>query len=113
MTAVATIIAFGTGGQRDVHRDNGSRTYTRLTGRGINMAAETAGVADQCDRVSLVDMELSTSLGAAVSPDPWWQLWAVPLVLNSILGLTTLCADRQNSELHCGIFFVRMVSAAG
>jgi hypothetical protein len=27
----------------------------------------------------------------AVSPDaPWWQLWAVPLVLGSILGLTTL-----------------------
>jgi hypothetical protein len=27
----------------------------------------------------------------AVSPDaPWWQLWAVPLVLGSILGATTL-----------------------
>ncbi|HEU5093121.1 MAG TPA: hypothetical protein VFT30_10565, partial [Nitrospira sp.] len=27
----------------------------------------------------------------ATSPDaPWWQLWAVPLVLGSILGLTTL-----------------------
>jgi hypothetical protein len=27
----------------------------------------------------------------AVSPNaPWWQLWAVPLVLGSILGATTL-----------------------
>jgi hypothetical protein len=27
----------------------------------------------------------------AVSPNaPWWQLWAVPLVLGSILGVTTL-----------------------
>jgi hypothetical protein len=27
----------------------------------------------------------------ATSPDaPWWQLWAVPLVLGSILGVTTL-----------------------
>jgi hypothetical protein len=27
----------------------------------------------------------------AVSPTaPWWQLWAVPLVLGSILGLTAL-----------------------
>jgi hypothetical protein len=27
----------------------------------------------------------------AVSSDaPWWQLWAVPLVLGSILGTTTL-----------------------
>jgi hypothetical protein len=27
----------------------------------------------------------------AVSPGaPWWQLWAVPLVLGSILGMTTL-----------------------
>jgi len=27
----------------------------------------------------------------AVAPDaPWWQLWAVPLVLGNILGITTL-----------------------
>jgi hypothetical protein len=27
----------------------------------------------------------------AVSPNaPWWQLWAVPLVLGSILGVATL-----------------------
>jgi hypothetical protein len=27
----------------------------------------------------------------AVSADaPWWQLWAIPLVLGSILGVTTL-----------------------
>jgi hypothetical protein len=27
----------------------------------------------------------------ATSPNaPWWQLWAVPLVLGSILGMTTL-----------------------
>ena len=27
----------------------------------------------------------------AVSPNaPWWQLWAVPLILGSILSLTTL-----------------------
>jgi|CXWL01.1.fsa_nt_gi hypothetical protein len=60
---------------RDVHRDDGSRTI------------------HSPDRT----LESSTWLVEAwprpyaVSPDaPWWQLWALPLVLGSILGLTTL-----------------------
>lgn len=37
----------------------------------------------------------------AVSPGaPWWQLWAVPLVLGSILGMTTLYVLFGKSTTH-------------
>lgn len=41
----------------------------------------------------------------AIAPDaPWWQLWAVPLVLGGILALTTLdvLVRRNEASVHAG-----------
>jgi len=97
--AVATIIAFGTGGLYAMFAmTTGVGLYTRLTGRWnpalgelrlgiwgllINVAAFLWSVFEF--------VNIAWPRGYAVSPDaPWWQLWAVPLVLGSILGVTTL-----------------------
>ena len=97
--AVATIIAFGTGGLYAMFAmTTGVGLYTRLTGRwnpalgelrlgvwglAINAAAFLWSVFEF--------VNIAWPRSYAVSPDaPWWQLWAVPLVLGSILGVTTL-----------------------
>ncbi|MBM4127285.1 MAG: amino acid permease [Nitrospira sp.] len=97
--AVATILAFGTGGLYAMFAmTTGVGLYTRLTGRWdpslgklklgawgllINAAAFLWSVFEF--------INIAWPRPYAVSPDaPWWQLWAVPLVLGSILGMTTL-----------------------
>jgi amino acid transporter len=97
--AVATVLAFGTGGLYAMFAmTTGVGLYTRLTGRWnpalgelrlgvwglvINVAAFLWSVFEF--------VNIAWPRAYAVSPDaPWWQLWAVPLVLGSILGVTTL-----------------------
>ena len=97
--AVATIIAFGTGGLYAMFAmTTGVGLYTRLTGRWNPALGELKlGVWGLAINVaaflwSLFEfVNISWPRAYAVSPDaPWWQLWAVPLVLGSILGVTTL-----------------------
>jgi amino acid transporter len=97
--AVATVIAFGTGGLYAMFAmTTGVGLYTRLTGRwnpglgelklgGWGLAINAAAFL-----WSLFEfINISWPRTYAVAPDaPWWQLWAVPLVLGSILGVTTL-----------------------
>jgi hypothetical protein len=97
--AVATVLAFGTGGLYAMFAmTTGVGLYTRLTGRWnpalgelrlgiwgllINVAAFLWSVFEF--------VNIAWPRAYAVSPNaPWWQLWAVPLVLGSILGVTTL-----------------------
>jgi amino acid transporter len=97
--AVATVLAFGTGGLYAMFvMTTGVGLYTRLTGRwnpasgelrlgvwglAINVAAFLWSVFEF--------VNIAWPRAYAVSPNaPWWQLWAVPLVLGSILGATTL-----------------------
>ena len=97
--AVATVLAFGTGGLYAMFvMTTGVGLYTRLTGRWnpalgelrlgvwglvINVAAFLWSVFEF--------VNIAWPRAYAVSPNaPWWQLWAVPLVLGSILGVTTL-----------------------
>ncbi len=97
--AVATVLAFGTGGLYAMFAmTTGVGLYTRLTGRwnpalgelrlgvwglAINVAAFLWSVFEF--------VNIAWPRAYAVSPNaPWWQLWAVPLVLGSILGVTTL-----------------------
>jgi amino acid transporter len=108
--AVATVIAFGTGGLYAMFAmTTGVGLYTRLTGRwnpalgelklggwglAINVAAFLWSMFEF--------INIAWPRAYAVSPNaPWWQLWAVPLVLGSILGVTTLYVlvkrIRQNS----------------
>lgn len=97
--AVATVLAFGTGGLYAMFTmTTGVGLYTRLTGRWdpslgelklgtwgllINIAAFIWSVFEF--------MNIAWPRPYATSPNaPWWQLWAVPLVLGSILTVTTL-----------------------
>jgi amino acid transporter len=97
--AVATVLAFGTGGLYAMFTmTTGVGLFTRLTGRWnpalgelklgvwglvINTAAFVWSVFEFSN--------IAWPRAYAVSPNaPWWQLWAVPLVLGSILGVTTL-----------------------
>ena len=97
--AVATVIAFGTGGLYAMFSTTtGVGLYTRLTGRWnpalgrlrlgvwgllINAVAFLWSVFEF--------VNIAWPRAYAVSPNaPWWQLWAVPLVLGSIIGVTTL-----------------------
>jgi amino acid transporter len=97
--AVATVLAFGTGGLYAMFAmTTGVGLYTRLTGRWdpslghlklgvwgllINTAAFLWSVFEL--------VNIAWPRPYATSPNaPWWQLWAVPLVLGSILGMTTL-----------------------
>jgi amino acid transporter len=97
--AVATVIAFGTGGLYAMFAmTTGVGLYTRLTGRWNPALGELKlGVWGLVINVtaflwSLFEfVNISWPRVYAVSPNaPWWQLWAVPLVLGSILGVTTL-----------------------
>jgi len=97
--AVATVLAFGTGGLYAMFvMTTGVGLYTRLTGRWNPALGElTLGVWGLAINVaaflwSLFEfVNIAWPRAYAVSPNaPWWQLWAVPLVLGSILGVTTL-----------------------
>ncbi|MEP6958246.1 MAG: APC family permease [Nitrospirota bacterium] len=96
--AVATVLAFGTGGLYAMFAmTTGVGLYTRLTGCWnpalgelklgawgliINMIAFIWSVFEF--------MNIAWPRAYAVSPNaPWWQLWAVPLVLGSIICITT------------------------
>jgi amino acid transporter len=97
--AVATIIAFGTGGLYAMFTmTTGVGLYARLTRRWNPTLGHL-----QLGRWGLVIntiaflwsvfefVNIAWPRPYAVSPDaPWWQLWAVPLVLGSIVGVTTL-----------------------
>jgi amino acid transporter len=97
--AVATVLAFGTGGLYAMFvMTTGVGLYTRLTGRWNPALGELRlGVGGLV--INLVAflwsvfefVNIAWPRVYAVSPNaPWWQLWAVPLVLGSILGATTL-----------------------
>ena len=97
--AVATIIAFGTGGLYAMFAmTTGVGLYTRLTGRWNPALGELKlgglGLAINVTAFlwSLFEfVNIAWPRAYAVAPDaPWWQLWAVPLVLGSILGVTTV-----------------------
>jgi amino acid transporter len=97
--AVATVIAFGTGGLYAMFAmTTGVGLYTRLTGRWNPALGELKlggwGLAINVAAFlwSLFEfVNIAWPRVYAVSPDaPWWQLWAVPLVLGSILSVTTL-----------------------
>ena len=97
--AVATVIAFGTGGLYAMFAmTTGVGLYTRLTGRWNPALGELRlGVWGLVINVlaflwSVFEfVNIAWPRAYAVSPNaPWWQLWAVPLVLGSILGITTL-----------------------
>ena len=97
--AVATVIAFGTGGLYAMFAmTTGVGLYTRLTGRWNPALGELElggwGLAINVAAFlwSLFEfVNIAWPRGYAVSPNaPWWQLWAVPLVLGSMLGVTTL-----------------------
>jgi amino acid transporter len=96
--AVATVLAFGTGGLYAMFvMTTGVGLYTRLTGRWNPTLGELKlGVWGLAINVaaflwSLFEfINIAWPRSYAVSPNaPWWQLWAVPLVLGSILGVTT------------------------
>ena len=97
--AIATIIAFGTGGLYAMFTmTTGVGLYTRLTGRWdpalgqLNLGRWGLPINVIAFHWALFEfINIAWPRPYAVSLDaPWWQLWAVPLVLGSILGLTTL-----------------------
>jgi amino acid transporter len=97
--AVATVLAFGTGGLYAMFvMTTGVGLYTRITGRWNPALGElNLGVWGSVINVAAFVWALFEFVNIAwprayaVSPNaPWWQLWAVPLVLGSILGVTTL-----------------------
>ena len=97
--AVATIISFGTGGLYAMFATTtGVALFSRLTGRWNPALGELKlgiwgliinSIAFLWSVFELINIAWPRSYMAA--PDaPWWQLWAVPLVLAGILVLTTL-----------------------
>lgn len=97
--AVATIIAFGTGGLYAMFAfTTGVALFARLSGRWnpdlgqlklgkwglpINIAAFVWAVFEL--------INIAWPRAYAISPDaPWWQLWATPLVLGGLLSVTTI-----------------------
>lgn len=97
--AVATVIAFGTGGLYAMFAmTTGVGLFTRLTGRWNPALGELKlGVWGLIINTlafiwSVFELiNIAWPRAYAISPDaPWWQLWAIPLVLGSILGVTTL-----------------------
>ena len=97
--AVATVLAFGTGGLYAMFAmTTGVGLYTRLTGRWNPALGELRlGVWGLVINVAAFlwsgfeFVNIAWPRAYAVSPNaPWWQLWAVPLVLGSILGVTAL-----------------------
>lgn len=97
--AVATIIAFGTGGLYAMFAfTTGFALFARLTGRWNPQLGELKlGVWGLVINIlafiwSVFELiNIAWPRPYAISADaPWWQLWATPLVLGSILTITTL-----------------------
>jgi amino acid transporter len=97
--AVATIIAFGTGGLYAMFSvTTGVGLYSRLTGRwnpalgALKLGALGLAVNTVAFAWALFELaNIAWPRDYVVAPGaPWWQLYAVPLVLGSILGVTTL-----------------------
>ncbi|WP_074858978.1 APC family permease [Nitrosospira briensis] len=97
--AVATVIAFGTGGLYAMFSmTTGVGLYTRLTGRWNPALGELKlgawglvinVVAFAWSVFELVNIAWPRPYATAPGA-PWWQLWAVPLVLGTIVGTTAL-----------------------
>lgn len=106
--AVALIISFGTGGLYAMFTmTTGTALFTRLTGRWDPAQGELKLgkwglpinlVAFAWSLFEFINIAWPRSYFAS-SNAPWWQLWAVPLVLGAILVLTTLSIliDRRKS----------------
>ena len=97
--AVATVIAFGTGGLYAMFAmTTGVGLFARLTGRWnpalgeLKLGAWGLVINIVAFLWSLFELiNIAWPRAYAVSVDaPWWQLWAIPLVLGSILSVTTL-----------------------
>ena len=97
--AVATIIAFGTGGLYAMFTfTTGIGLFARLTGRWnpalgeLKLGAWGLIINSLAFIWSLFELiNIAWPRPYAVSADaPWWQLWATPLVLGSLLTITTL-----------------------
>jgi amino acid transporter len=97
--AVATVIAFGTGGLYAMFAmTTGVGLFTRLTGRwnpalgALKLGIWGLAINAMAFAWSVFEfVNIAWPRPYAVSPGaPWWQLWAVPLVLGSILAITTL-----------------------
>ena len=97
--AVATVLAFGTGGLYAMFAmTTGVGLFTRLTGRWdpslgqLKLGAWGLVINAVAFLWSVFEfVNIAWPRPYATSPDaPWWQLWAVPLVLGSILGMTTV-----------------------
>ena len=97
--AVATVIAFGTGGLYAMFSmTTGVALYARLTGR-WNPALGELKLGNWGLLINIIAfiwslfelINIAWPRSYAVAPTaPWWQLWAVPLVLGSILSITGL-----------------------
>jgi amino acid transporter len=96
--AVATVIAFGTGGLYAMFAmTTGVGLYTRVTGRWnpalgeLKLGAWGLMINTIAFIWSVFEfVNIAWPRAYAVSPNaPWWQLWAVPLVLGSILCIAT------------------------
>ena len=97
--AVATVIAFGTGGLYAMFTmTTGVGLFTRLTGR-WNPALGELKLGIWGLIINFIDflwsvfelINIAWPRSYAVAADaPWWQLWAIPLVLGSILSVTTV-----------------------
>lgn len=97
--AVATVIAFGTGGLYAMFAmTTGVGLFARLTGRWNPAIGELKlgvwgliinFIAFFWSLFELINIAWPRSYAVATDA-PWWQLWAIPLVLGSILSLTTI-----------------------
>ena len=105
--AVATVIAFGTGGLYAMFAmTTGVGLYTRLTGRWnpslgeLKLGAWGLMINTIAFIWSVFEfVNIAWPRAYAVSPNaPWWQLWAVPLVLGSILCIATPYILIRNSR---------------
>ena len=97
--AVATIIAFGTGGLYAMFAfTTGVGLFARLSGRWnpdlgeLKLGKWGLIINSLAFAWSLFELiNISWPRFYAVSADaPWWQLWATPLVLGSLLSITTV-----------------------
>jgi amino acid transporter len=105
--AVATVIAFGTGGLYAMFAmTTGVGLYTRLTGR-WNPALGELRLGSWGLMINMIAfiwslfefVNIAWPRAYAASPTaPWWQLWAVPLVLGSILCIATPYILIRNSR---------------
>lgn len=105
--AVATVLAFGTGGLYAMFAmTTGVGLYTRLTGRwNPALGALKLGVWGlMINTLAFIwsvfeFVNIAWPRAYAASPNaPWWQLWAVPLVLGSILCIATPYIVIRNSR---------------